>query len=299
MQYIHVRNWERFQHYKDRTPKWIKLYTELLKDAAYLRLSGRQRGILHGIWLAYAASRQRLSAKPALLSTQIGMHPEERLRKRDIDALCEAGFIVLREGPPVGQPVASTGSTDGQPLVNLWPSAGQPVANPGSTAGQIDGDCNWPSRYVNKGTRTAVLERDGNRCVACGATKYLEIDHIIPVSQWAESGRDDYAHDDPRNLQTLCRSCNRAKRVRSIRVASAEPRLEKSRETTVSLQEKKKKERSVRPSVLRETADDEAKQDEPQPEDWQHRFARLMERAAPATIDEGIRGARTDGRTDG
>jgi hypothetical protein len=48
-----------------------------------------------------------------------------------------------------------------------------------------------------------VFKRDGYRCVACGATEYLTIDHIIPRSR---GGSDSQA-----NKQTLCETCNKAK----------------------------------------------------------------------------------------
>lgn len=57
--------------------------------------------------------------------------------------------------------------------------------------------------------RTAILKRDGEQCVKCGASPKknsavtLEVDHIIPV---AEGGTND-----PKNLQTLCWSCNQGK----------------------------------------------------------------------------------------
>ena len=57
--------------------------------------------------------------------------------------------------------------------------------------------------------RTAILKRDGEQCVKCGASPKknsavtLEVDHIVPV---AEGGTND-----PENLQTLCWSCNQGK----------------------------------------------------------------------------------------
>lgn len=51
--------------------------------------------------------------------------------------------------------------------------------------------------------RYAVLERDGFRCVACGATAaqaQLQVDHIKPVAAGGTNAM--------RNLQTLCQKCN-------------------------------------------------------------------------------------------
>ena len=62
----------------------------------------------------------------------------------------------------------------------------------------------WPSRYIPFSVRNSVLIRDGV-CQKCGSSEKLEIDHIVPVSKGGTSVED--------NLQVLCRSCNRRKRV--------------------------------------------------------------------------------------
>ncbi len=51
--------------------------------------------------------------------------------------------------------------------------------------------------------RRAVWQRDGGRCVQCGAGFDLQYDHVIPHSM---GGADTEA-----NLQLLCGDCNRAK----------------------------------------------------------------------------------------
>lgn len=48
--------------------------------------------------------------------------------------------------------------------------------------------------------KAEVWQRDGGRCVQCGATDYLEYDHVIPKSKGGA--------DTARNLQILCRRCN-------------------------------------------------------------------------------------------
>jgi 5-methylcytosine-specific restriction endonuclease McrA len=51
--------------------------------------------------------------------------------------------------------------------------------------------------------RQLVWQRDGGRCVYCGSTNELQIDHAIPVSMGGSSA--------PENLQILCGPCNRRK----------------------------------------------------------------------------------------
>lgn len=58
-------------------------------------------------------------------------------------------------------------------------------------------------RLPSDAVRHAVYERDHFRCVECGATDDLTVDHIVA---WSLGGLDD-----PANLQTLCRPCNSRK----------------------------------------------------------------------------------------
>ena len=55
--------------------------------------------------------------------------------------------------------------------------------------------------------RFQILERDGHKCVLCGATPkddVLQIDHIIPVTNGGTN--------DLNNLRVLCRTCNLGKK---------------------------------------------------------------------------------------
>ena len=55
MRYFRVKNFERFQHYKDRSPPWIKLYNDLLDDYAFTCLQDASK--LHQILIWLVASR--------------------------------------------------------------------------------------------------------------------------------------------------------------------------------------------------------------------------------------------------
>lgn len=87
--WIFVPNWGKFQHYRDRRPPWVKTYTDLLDRDEYLALSSHQRGVLHGIWLAYASSDRHLRANTVTLSRRLNV----RVSTQDIERLNRAGFI--------------------------------------------------------------------------------------------------------------------------------------------------------------------------------------------------------------
>jgi hypothetical protein len=89
--WIEVRNWNRFQHYRDRVPTWIKNNLELLHDENYLALPPGTRAILHGIWLEYASARCRLPLDTRSLSARLRL----RVTMRQLERLNHAGFITF------------------------------------------------------------------------------------------------------------------------------------------------------------------------------------------------------------
>lgn len=51
--------------------------------------------------------------------------------------------------------------------------------------------------------RARVKRRDRHRCLACGSTRNLTMDHILPQCMGG--------NNEPENLQTLCAMCNNIK----------------------------------------------------------------------------------------
>jgi len=46
-----IKNWKKFQHFKDRRPPWIKLYRDILDDPDWFCLSGEEAKALVMLWL--------------------------------------------------------------------------------------------------------------------------------------------------------------------------------------------------------------------------------------------------------
>ncbi|MCY2932485.1 MAG: HNH endonuclease signature motif containing protein [Planctomycetota bacterium] len=61
-----------------------------------------------------------------------------------------------------------------------------------------------PARCITPRVRRIVYERDGGRCVKCGSRHHLEFDHILAYSKGGSNSE--------KNIQLLCRECNRKKR---------------------------------------------------------------------------------------
>ena len=51
MSNIKVKDWSRFQHFKDRKPPWIKLYRDLLDDIDWYNLDPAAAKLLIMLWL--------------------------------------------------------------------------------------------------------------------------------------------------------------------------------------------------------------------------------------------------------
>lgn len=95
--WVVVPNWDRFQHYRDRDPRWIKLHRSLASDPDWWDLSGHRRAVLVGIWLEYATTNRRLPDDTSTLSRRIGV----RVTRPDVEALVAAGFIQISASKPL------------------------------------------------------------------------------------------------------------------------------------------------------------------------------------------------------
>jgi hypothetical protein len=91
-----VRNWEEFQHYKDRDPSWIKLYNRLLDDYAFGLLPDSRKWHLIGIFLLASRHNNRVPRDPAWVSRKIGAQVPV-----DLGLLERAGFLVMLDAPPL------------------------------------------------------------------------------------------------------------------------------------------------------------------------------------------------------
>ena len=83
-----VKNFERFQHYKDRSPPWIKLYNELLDDYDFCLLPDASKMHLVAIWLLASRSDNEIPLDPQWIARKISATSPV-----DLTLLKNAGFI--------------------------------------------------------------------------------------------------------------------------------------------------------------------------------------------------------------
>lgn len=148
---LRVVKWEEYQHYKDRNPVWVKIYTELLDRPSWLSLSDIARAQIVGCWMLAAKRGNALPVSPATLRVLIGSNAPVRLKE-----LIEGGWLEYSDAP------ARTEDRSG-----------------------------WASRHVAAELRAELLAAANHQCAWCKSTERLEIDHIIPISRGGNGDRSN------------------------------------------------------------------------------------------------------------
>lgn len=90
MNYIQVKNWEDFQHYKDRTPPWIKLYNHLLDDFEFSCLPDASKAHLLSIWLLASRTGNKIPNNSRWIGNKINATEDV-----DLDVLIDSGFLEI------------------------------------------------------------------------------------------------------------------------------------------------------------------------------------------------------------
>lgn len=103
MRTFSVKNWDKFQHYRDRSPPWIRLYNELLDDYDFACLRDASKLHLIAIWLVASRTNNKIPYDAEWLSGRINA-----TEPIDLDALLKAGFIQLNEPLQQAEQSAST-----------------------------------------------------------------------------------------------------------------------------------------------------------------------------------------------
>ncbi len=173
------KNWESFQHYKDRSPIWIKLHRSLLDSIDYHNLSPEAGKHLPLIWLL---ASERDGVLPDADRVAFRFRITEEMATVILDELLRLDFLVEVDADDVD------------------------FDSPKTTSKKIAQKNGFGSRHIKDKTKKEIFERDGGCCKECKSDQNIEYDHILPVSAGGSSEKE--------NIQLLCRSCNRRKRAR-------------------------------------------------------------------------------------
>jgi hypothetical protein len=94
--YLKVKDWEQFQHYKDRNPPWIKLSTDTFQDYEFSRLQDASKLLAICIWtLASRYKDPKKGLVPAdfkYIKSQCGLG--DFVKEEHLKELIEQGFVI-------------------------------------------------------------------------------------------------------------------------------------------------------------------------------------------------------------
>lgn len=88
MDILYIPNLEKWQHYKDRTPPWIKLHRDLLRDYKFSCLQDASKAHLMLFWLLASQMDNVVPYDKNFIKQQLGINNDI-----DLDTLVSLGFI--------------------------------------------------------------------------------------------------------------------------------------------------------------------------------------------------------------
>ena len=91
MNYANIKNWEEYQHYRDRCPPWIKLHVKILNDKDFTALSCANRGLLMQLWIL--ASENEGKAPIDIEEIKFRLR-DNSIKEKDVNLLIDKGFLL-------------------------------------------------------------------------------------------------------------------------------------------------------------------------------------------------------------
>ena len=96
---IKVKNWCKYQSYKDRKPPWIRFHRSTIDDYQFQMMSANARALLPMLWLLACEDEDPTSGRIKMSTTEIAF----RLRQKETDVIATikeiqvSGFIECNE----------------------------------------------------------------------------------------------------------------------------------------------------------------------------------------------------------
>jgi hypothetical protein len=88
------KNWESFQHYKDRAPPWIKLHHGLLDDRMFQKLPDASRALAPCLWLLASESKAG-DFDGSIEELSFRVRQSEKWIEAALKPLIDKGFFVV------------------------------------------------------------------------------------------------------------------------------------------------------------------------------------------------------------
>lgn len=105
--YYQIKNWEHYQHYKDRNPPWIKLHRELLTSETWITLADASRVLAVACMLTAAATGNRIPTNPAYIKRVAYLNADPDfaplIESQFIEEIDESGKVLAPASKPLAK----------------------------------------------------------------------------------------------------------------------------------------------------------------------------------------------------
>lgn len=133
--YFVIKNWSKYQHYKDRCPPWIKLHATIFEDYDFDRLQDASKLLLVLIWVLASKLGEkipRIPNDPDWIKRKIHINGTLNLKP-----LFNAGFLIMEQG-------------DSEPLAGCLQDAITETEGETETETETEGDPTIPEEEFEK-----------------------------------------------------------------------------------------------------------------------------------------------------
>ena len=93
MQYLKIKNWKKYQHYKDRNPPWIKFYHSILDDYIYSCLQDDSKLLLITLLLLAGKTNNKIPYDIKWIQNKSMIK-----KKINLKELLSSGFVFIDDG---------------------------------------------------------------------------------------------------------------------------------------------------------------------------------------------------------
>jgi len=115
-QYLVIRKWKDFQHYKDRSPPWIKLHRELLTSRTWVGMNDASRSLAIALMLLAAATDNRIPADKEYLRRVAYLNSDPDwsplVKVEFIDLIDESGVVLALASRSLAKRTERTSETE-------------------------------------------------------------------------------------------------------------------------------------------------------------------------------------------
>jgi len=124
---LRIKNWKKFQHFKDRRPPWVKVYREILDDEDIMTISDRSFRVLILLWLLASEDKSMKGNLPPVKTIAFRLRMTEREINKALQELrkfvYQSDITVLSGAVQVGPSETETETeTETEPRARKKPS---------------------------------------------------------------------------------------------------------------------------------------------------------------------------------